>query len=122
MSSTERKIAAKPLDFAPGRPAITPADRASVAAPAAPTPTAALEPLIAAGAADKAGGIVAGLKGVVVYLEPAEAIALKVYAAQNSTSIQQLGTEAFAELFRKRGINGGVLTRVRANRKHGGNR
>jgi hypothetical protein len=122
MSSTERKIAAKPLDFAPGRPAITPADRASVAASAAPPPTAALEPLIAAGAADKAGGIVAGLKGVVVYLEPAEAIALKVYAAQNNTSIQQLGTEAFAELFRKRGINGGVLTRVRANRKHGGNR
>src|SRR5215212_6731181 len=108
MSSTERKIAAKPLDFAPGRPAVTPADRASVAS-AAPLPAAALEPLIAAGAADKAGGTVAGLKGVVVYLEPAEAIALKVYAAQNNTSIQQLGTEAFAELFRKRGINGGVL-------------
>ena len=35
----------------------------------------------------------------------------------------QVGDEpAFAELFRKRGINGGVLTRVRANRKHGGNR
>ncbi len=85
MSSTERKIAAKPLDFAPGRPAVTPADRASVAASAAPLPAAALEPLITAGAADKASGTVAGLKGVVVYLEPAEAIALKVYAAQNNT-------------------------------------
>jgi hypothetical protein len=62
------------------------------------------------------------LKGVVVYLAPAEAIALKVYAAENSTSIQQLGTEALADLFQKRGINGGVLTRVRANRKNGGNR
>ena len=48
------------------------------------------------------------LKGVVVYLAPAEAIALKVYAAENSTSIQQLGTEALADLFQKRGINGGV--------------
>ncbi len=62
------------------------------------------------------------LKGVLVYLLSTEAIALKVYAAQNSTSIQQLGTEAFAELFQKHGINGGHLTRVRANRKKGSNR
>jgi hypothetical protein len=103
--SGERKIAAKPLDFAPGKPAVTPADKA-VSVP---------EALVTSG---RSGG----LKGVVVYLEPAEAIALKVYAAQNSTSIQQLGTEAFAELFRKRGINGGVLTRVRANHKNGGYR
>ena len=111
MNNTGRKIAAKPLDFSPGQPAITPVERASE--PAEPQ----------AHAPDPAGAPAAGgLKGVVVYLEPAEAVALKVYAAQNNTSIQQLGTEAFAELFRKRGINGGVLTRVRANRKHGGNR
>lgn len=111
MNNTGRKIAAKPLDFSPGQPAITPVERASVPA----------EPQVHA--PDPAGApAAAGLKGVVVYLEPAEAIALKVYAAQNNTSIQQLGTEAFAELFRKHGINGGVLTRVRANRKHGGNR
>lgn len=114
MSSTGRKIAAKPLDFAPGRPAVTPLDRASEPDP---------EPISMVEASTAPDWMpAAGLKGVVVYLQPAEAIALKVYAAQNSTSIQQLGTEAFAELFRQRGINGGVLTRVRANRKHGGNR
>lgn len=113
MSSVGRKIAAKPLDFAPGRPAVTPLDR--VLEPD-PEPIPARE---AGAAPDQAP---AALKGVLVYLQPTEAIALKVYAAQNSTSIQQLGTEAFAELFRRRGINGGVLTRVRANRKHGGSR
>lgn len=112
MSSIGRKIAAKPLDFAPGRPAITPVDS---------KPNAEPIPAVEAGIASNQTPA-AALKGVVVYLQPAEAIALKVYAAQNSTSIQQLGTEAFAELFRRRGINGGVLTRVRANRKHGGNR
>lgn len=112
MSSTTRKIAAKPLDFAPGRPAITPLDQAQ-------EPSAEL---LVKGETTVATTSAVTLKGVVVYLQPAEAIALKVYAAQNSTSIQQLGTEAFAELFRRRGINGGVLTRVRANRKHGGYR
>ena len=113
MSNTGRKIAAKPLDFSPGQPAVTPVERASEAA----------EPQVQAKVPEPVGApAVSGLKGVVVYLEPSEAVALKVYAAQNSTSIQQLGTEAFAELFRKYGINGGVLTRVRANRKHGGNR
>lgn len=111
MNNPGRKIAAKPLDFSPGQPAVTPVERAS-----APTePQAKTSELIAAPSAG-------GLKGVVVYLEPTEAVALKVYAAQNNTSIQQLGTEAFAALFRKHSINGGVLTRVRANRKHGGNR
>ena len=104
---TERKITAKTLSFAPGKLAVTPTE--SVMEEMAPATS------------DASAGL-SSLKGVVVYLAPAEAIALKVYAAQNSTSIQQLGTEAFAELFRRRGINGGTLTRVKANRKNGGNR
>ncbi len=113
MNNTGRKIAAKPLDFSPGQPAVTPVERAS-----APTEPEAKAPASELATAPSVGG----LKGVVVYLEPTEAVALKVYAAQNNTSIQQLGTEAFAALFQKHSINGGVLTRVRANRKHGGNR
>lgn len=105
--ATERKITARTLSFVPGKPAITPPEAPEI------EETHPVLPPAAQGA---------GLKGVVVYLAPAEAIALKVYAAQNGTSIQQLGTEAFAELFRKRGINEGKLTRVKANRKNGGNR
>ena len=104
---TERKIIAKTLSFVPGKAAVTPVEVAGDDTTHASSSHSA-----------EAGG----LKGVVVYLVPAEAIALKVYAAQNSTSIQQLGTEAFAELFQRRGINGGTLTRVKANRKNGGNR
>ena len=104
---TERKITAKTLSFAPGKTAITPSEIPENKA----VHTASLPP-----------AQTSSLKGVVVYLAPDEAIALKVYAAQNGTSIQQLGTEAFAELFRNRGINEGKLTRVKANRKNGGNR
>lgn len=117
--SAERKMTTKALDFSPGKPAVTLLETETTAGlitekqEAAPPQTGIMmgqEPRLNS------------LKGVVIYLAPAEAIALKVYAAQHSTSIQQLGTEAFAELFRQHGINGGVLTRVRANRKHGGNR
>jgi len=117
--SAERKMTTKALDFSPGKPAVTLLEIETTAGlitekqEAAPPQTGIMmgqEPRLNS------------LKGVVIYLAPAEAIALKVYAAQHSTSIQQLGTEAFAELFRQHGINGGVLTRVRANRKHGGNR
>jgi hypothetical protein len=117
--AVERKMHTKALSFAPGKPAVTPfeAEMGAVEAieeqPNAPQPT---DPV----ASQKLSPVT--LKGVVVYLAPAEAIALKVYAAENSTSIQQLGIEALADLFQKRGINGGVLTRVRANRKNGGNR
>lgn len=102
--ATERKITAKTLSFVPGKPAVTPPEATAIHTSSS-SPTQA-----------------GSLKGVVVYLAPAEAIALKVYAAQNGTSIQQLGTEAFAELFRSRGINEGKLTRVKANRKNGGYR
>ncbi len=109
---TERKMGAKGLlDFSPGQQAMTPLGTV--------TPEEASPPDIVE-APPKQGAPT--LKGVVVYLAPAEAIALKVYAAQHSTSIQQLGTEAFGELFKRLGINGGVLTRVRANRKNGANR
>ena len=116
----ERKMGAKALlDFSPGKQATTPLDSTvpkEVPARRTESVTASdsIEPTTEQGGPS--------LKGVVVYLAPAEAIALKVYAAQHSTSIQQLGTEAFSELFKKRGINGGVLTRVRANRKNGANR
>lgn len=118
--AAERKMGAKALlDFSPGQTAMTPLD------------SAVAEELAVRGKAEvpapeivEAPGAQGGpsLKGVLVYLVPAEASALKAYAAQHSTRIQQLGTEAFAELFRKHGINGGVLTRVRANRKNGANR
>ncbi len=119
MVAVERKMHTKALSFAPGKPAVTPfeAETGHVEAAAETAQTAPPADTRSAEAQNPAA-----LKGVVVYLAPAEAIALKVYAAQNSTSIQQLGTEAFSELFQKRGINGGVLTRVRANRKNGGNR
>ena len=113
----ERKMTTKALNFAPGTPAVMPLE-AKAAAGIEGQGTAPPQTGITMGQEHSPSG----LKGVVVYLAPAEAIALKVYAAQHSTSIQQLGTEALAELFRQRGINGGVLTRVRANRKNGGNR
>lgn len=118
--ATERKMGAKPLlDFSPGQQALTPLD-AALPHDALPGPKAEASPpgLADASPIEEAPT----LKGVLVYLAPAEAIALKVYAAQHSTSIQQLGTEAFSELFKRLGINGGVLTRVRANRKNGANR
>ncbi|MGI4796765.1 MAG: hypothetical protein ACRYG8_22455 [Janthinobacterium lividum] len=118
--ATERKMGAKPLlDFSPGQQALTPLD-AVPSRDALPELKAEASPpgLPDALPIERAPT----LKGVLVYLAPAEAIALKVYAAQHSTSIQQLGTEAFAELFKRLGINGGVLTRVRANRKNGANR
>ena len=116
--AAERKMTAKSLSFAPGKPALTP--MSSDLEPPAPVDTPPAE-IVLAETSDPSHPETP-LKGVVVYLAPAEAIALKVYAAQHSTSIQQLGTEAFADLFHKLGINGGVLTRVRANRKNGGNR
>lgn len=118
--ATERKMGAKALlDFSPGQQALTPLDAAALEA-AHREPKEEMPPPDPLDASSKQDAPT--LKGVVVYLAPAEAIALKVYAAQHSTSIQQLGTEAFAELFKLRGINGGVLTRVRANRKNGANR
>ncbi|MGI4942720.1 MAG: hypothetical protein ACRYHQ_19510 [Janthinobacterium lividum] len=120
MVATERKMGAKPLlDFSPGQQALTPLDAALPEGGQSPPSEEASPP----GSSKPSSGQAAPtLKGVVVYLAPAEAIALKVYAAQHSTSIQQLGTEAFAELFKRLDINGGVLTRVRANRKNGANR
>ncbi len=117
--AVERKMGVKGLSFKPGQQALTPLD---VAAPEEPPAEKKDEapPRDIIEAPPGQGG--PSLKGVVVYLASAEAIALKVYAAQHSTSIQQLGTEAFSELFKKLGINGGVLTRVRANRKNGANR
>jgi hypothetical protein len=119
MVAVERKAHTKMLNCASAKPAGTPFEaEANSVATSESQPTTLHQTAVGASQAQTP----ATLKGVVVYLAPAEAIALKVYAAQNSTSIQQLGTEAFSELFQKRGINGGVLTRVRANRKNGGNR
>ena len=118
--ATERKMAAKGLlDFSPGQQAMTPLDAATPEEVLVGRKDEASPPDIVEAPPQQGAPT---LKGVVVYLAPAEAIALKVYAAQHSTSIQQLGTEAFAELFKRLGINGGVLTRVRANRKNGANR
>ncbi len=119
MVVAERKMHTKALSFAPGKPAVTPFEAETGPVEAAEEPAQTAPPAYTPSTQSQNP---AALKGVVVYLAPAEAIALKVYAAQTSTSIQQLGTEAFSELFRKHGINGGVLTRVRANRKNGGNR
>ncbi len=117
--AAERKMGAKGLDFSPGQQAVTPLDAVvPEEAPAGRKDEAPSQEIVEV----PPGQDTPGLKGVVVYLAQAEAIALKVYAAQHGTSIQQLGTEAFSELFRKLGINGGVLTRVRANRKNGANR
>jgi len=117
--AVERKMHTKALSFAPGKAAVTPFEAETGPVDAAEKPAQTAPP---ANMPSIQAQNFAALKGVVVYLDPSEAIALKVYAAQNSTSIQQLGTEAFSELFQKLGINGGVLTRVRANRKNGGHR
>ena len=104
---TVRHLALEPFSFEPGQPAVTPLDAT------APPPVAA---------ADAAGVTPTALKGVLVYLTEADAIALKVHAAQNRTSIQQLGIEALGRLFRERGIGTGELTPTRANRRHGARR
>lgn len=118
--AAERKMEAKGLlDFGPGQQAMTPLDVSKPEEALATLKDEVSLPDIVEALPSRSAPT---LKGVVVYLAPAEAIALKVYAAQHSTSIQQLGTEAFSELFKRLGINGGVLTRVRANRKNGANR
>jgi hypothetical protein len=95
------------FSFEPGQRAVTPLD-AMAAAPET--------------IADEAGAALPVLKGVLVYLTEADAIALKIFAAQNRTSIQQLGIEAWGKLFRERGIGDGQLTPTRANRRHGARR
>ncbi len=100
-----RRLESQPLCFDPGQPAVTPLD---VTAPEG-TITVEQTPSPA-------------LKGVLVYLTEADAIALKVFAAQNRTSIQRLGIEAWGRLFHERGIGSGHLTTVKANRRHGARR
>lgn len=97
----------EPFSFEPGQPAVTPLD-AMAAPPIADADEAVVTP--------------PPLKGVLVYLTEDDAIALKVYAAQSRTSIQQLGIEAWGKLFRERGIGTGELTPTRANRRHGARR
>lgn len=104
---TTRHLALEPLSFEPGQPAVTPLDATAVQ-PVKVADGSGVDPLT--------------LKGVLVYLSEADAIALKVYAAQNRTSIQQLGIEAWGRLFRKRCIGTGELTPTRANRRHGARR
>jgi len=104
---SDRHLELGNFSFEPGQPAVTPLN---VMATSPGTPAAEADVTLPA------------LKGVLVYLTEADAIALKVHAAQSRTSIQQLGIEAWGKLFRERGIGTGELTPTRANRRHGARR